>query len=111
MRSTVGIIRLALAFAALLGSMGLVVWRQSRALELGRDLDQLRTERAIAEAERSELSRGIEFLESRGHVVDAAARIGLRVPSTDAGELIILPLRERLQTGGAARLALNGNRP
>ena len=109
--SHTGLIRLALAFAALLMSMGLVVWRQSRALELGRDLDQLRTARAIAESERSELSRRIEYLESRGRVVEDAARIGLRVPSTDGGEIVILPLRDRQQPAARATLALNGNRP
>ena len=42
---------IALAFSALLGSMSLVVWRQSRALEILRDLHASRVERAIVEAE------------------------------------------------------------
>ena len=108
MRTTnAGLIRLALAFAALLGSMSLVVWRQSRALELGRDLDQLRTSRAIVEAERSELSRRITYLESRSRLVDEAARLGLHVPSTD--EMVILQLGERQLSRNAGTLALNGN--
>ena len=92
MRSGSGVIRIALAFAALLVSFSLVVWRQSRALEVLRELHASRTERAIAESERAELMRRIVLLESRGHVVSAAARIGLRVPA--AHEIVILPLTE-----------------
>ena len=107
MRTNSGVIRLALAFALLLGSLSLVVWRQSRALELLRDLDQTRTARAIAEAERSELSRRIEFLESRARVVsDAGMRLGLRVPSAE--EIVILPLGERIQAIAPSSLALGG---
>ena len=108
MRSNGGVIRLAIAFALLLGSLSLVVWRQSRALELLRDLDQTRTARAIAEAERSEVARSIEFLESRGRVVSASTRLGLRVPSAD--EIVILPLGARIQTIAPASLALGGAR-
>ncbi|MGH7467290.1 MAG: hypothetical protein ACRENP_04820 [Longimicrobiales bacterium] len=92
MRSHAGLLRLAVAFAALLGSLSLVVWRQSRALELLRELDVLLTDRAIAEATRSELTRRIEYLESRARVVRDAGRLGFRVPSSDAGEIVILPL-------------------
>jgi hypothetical protein len=94
MRSHAGLLRVVLAFAALLGSLSLVVWRQSRALEVLRELDALRTERAIAEATRSELTRAIEYLESRARVVRDAARLGLRVPSSESGEIVILPLHE-----------------
>ena len=90
MRSHAGVLRLAIAFAALLGSLSLVVWRQSRALELLRAMDATRTARAIAEAERSELSRRVEYLESRARVVRDAAQLGMRVPSAD--EIVILPL-------------------
>ena len=93
MRSHAGVIRLALAFTALLASMSLVVWRQSRALEVLRALDAARTARAIAEAERSELNRKIEFLESRSRVVEEAEkRLGMHVPSSD--EMVFLPLNE-----------------
>lgn len=105
MRSHSGVIRLAIAFALLLGSLSLVVWRQSRALELLRDLDQTRTARAIAEADRSELTRRIEYLESRARVVGAAAlQLGMRVPSAD--EIVILPLGDRIQSMAPASLAL-----
>ena len=93
MRSHEGLLRVALAFALLLGSLSLVVARQTRALELSRQLDELRTERAIAEAARSEVSRRIEYLESRARVVQDAGRLGLRVPSVD-DEMVILPFLE-----------------
>jgi cell division protein FtsL len=92
MRSHTGTIRLALCFAALLAALTLVIWRQSQALETLRDLDKLRDSRALAEAERSDLLRKIEHLESRDYVVGAArARLGMRVPSAD--EIVILPLQ------------------
>ncbi len=94
MRTHGGVLRLALAAAALLGSLSLVVWRQSRALELLRELDHTRTDRAIAEASRSDLNRRIEYLESRARVVtEAGAKLGLRVPSAD--EIVILPVSDR----------------
>jgi cell division protein FtsL len=89
MRSHEGLLRLAVAFALLLGSLSLVVSRQTRALELSRELEELRTERAIAEAARSEVSRRIEYLESRARVVQDAGRLGLRVPSVD-DEMVML---------------------
>jgi hypothetical protein len=103
MRSHAGLLRLALAFAALLGSLSLVVWRQSRALELLRELDVLLTDRAIAEAARSELTRRIEYLESRARVVRDAGRLGLRVPSSD--EIVILPLDDEMRRSGRGPVA------
>ena len=103
MRSHEGLLRLALAFAALLSSLSLVVWRQTRALDLLRELDELRTERAIAEAARSEVSRQIEYLESRPRVVKDGGRLGLRVPSVN-DEMVILPLIEPAR--GRAPLAV-----
>lgn len=98
MRSHAGTIRLALAFAALLGSLTMVIWRQSRALEVLRSVDELRSARVIVEAERSELTRRIQRLESRGRVVVAARdRLGMRVPS--AAEIIILPMEPAAATG------------
>lgn len=90
-----GLIRIALGFAALLGSLSLVVWRQSRALEVLRETHGFRTERAIVEAERAELARRTVTLESRARVVTAAARMGLHVPAS--GEIVILPLNETVR--------------
>jgi cell division protein FtsL len=92
MRTHNGTIRLALCFAALLAALTLVIWRQSNALETLRELDKLRDNRALAEAERSDLLRKMEHLESRTHVVTAARdRLGMRVPLAD--EIVILPLQ------------------
>ena len=111
MRSHRGTIRLALCFAALLGALTMVIWRQSQAFGTLRALDQLRDERALAEAERSELGRKIENLESRAVVVAAAnARLGMRVPS--AAEIVILPLQgPRARVPSDASIALSGAQP
>jgi cell division protein FtsL len=88
MRSS-GAIRMAAAFALLFMSLSTVVWRQSRALEELRGLDSARSTRAILQAERSELQRDIQRLESRARIVAVASeRLGLRVPA--ATELTIL---------------------
>jgi cell division protein FtsL len=91
MRSHSGTIRLALAFAALLGALTMVIYRQSRALEMLRAADDMRSSRVIAEAERAELARRIQTLQSRARVVtEARTRLGMHVPS--ANEIVILPL-------------------
>lgn len=84
-----GAIRVALAFAALLASLSLVVYRQSRALEVLRELDGLRSARAVAESERAVLSTQVQTLESRARIKAVAeARWGMRVPAS--GELVTL---------------------
>lgn len=76
-----GTIRLVLAFATLLTSLTIVVWRQGRALEALRELDRARSVRAIAESERSALLARMQHLESRARILDVATRrLGLRVP-------------------------------
>jgi len=84
------VVRAGLAVAVLLLSLGMVTWRQSRAFEtLGR-LDEARRQASVAAAERVELERRIQVLESRGRVVPAARdRLGMHTP--DARELVILP--------------------
>jgi cell division protein FtsL len=110
MRSHNGTIRLALCFAALLGALSAVIWRQSLALETLRELDRLRDGRALAEAERSELVRNIEQMESRAAVVAAAReRLGMRVPF--AHEIVILPLQlhaPAARPASAANIAMSG---
>lgn len=89
MKRRTGAIRLGAAFALLFTSLSLVVWRQSRALEELRGLDEARSRRAVLQAERSELQREIDRLESRSRIVAVAgARLQLRVPSAD--EIVIL---------------------
>ena len=95
------VIRAALLVAGLLGSLTLVVWRQSTALEMLRGLDEVRQERIVEEARRSALTRRVEELESRARVASAAReRLGMRVPT--GGELVILPLAEPPVTTYAA---------
>jgi hypothetical protein len=78
-----------IACALLFGSLSLVVWRQSRALEELRSLDAARAERSLLQAERSELQRSIQRLESRTRIVAVAGeRFGLRNPGGD--EIVFL---------------------
>jgi cell division protein FtsL len=110
MRTHSGTIRLALCFALLLAALTLVIWRQSNVLGTLRTLDKLRDNRALAEAERSELLRRIDQLESRAVVVAAARdRLGMRVPSAD--EIVILPLHGKVprpRSAHPSNIALNG---
>lgn len=86
-------VKAALLFAFLLGSLTLVVWRQSHALGMLRELEAVRHERVVEEARRASLSRRVEQLESRGRVSRVARdRFGMRLPS--GSEIVILPLRE-----------------
>jgi len=85
------VIRAALLFAAFMASLTLVVWRQSRALQMLGDLEVVRSQRASEEARRAAVARELEALESRARVGRAAReRLGMRLPS--GSELIILPL-------------------
>lgn len=85
------LIRTALLFALLLGSLTLVVWRQSRALSELRELDAVKRDRVVEEARRSALVRRVEQLESRARVSEVAReRFGMRLPS--GREIVILPL-------------------
>ncbi len=84
-----GLLRFALACALLLLGLAAVVRRQSRGLELMRAVERARAERALAEAQRAELLERIEWLQSRAHVTEEAARRGMRLPS--GREIVILP--------------------
>jgi cell division protein FtsL len=93
MKKGAPLIRVGLLFVLLLGSLTLVVWRQSRALEMQRALESVRHERVVEESRRSALLRQVEQLESRGRITSAAAsRFGMRLPS--GSEIVILPLAE-----------------
>lgn len=79
-----------LGLLALVAGLGLVAWRQSRALEALAALEGVRQERALAVSRRAELQRRIQYLESRGHTVPQARdRLGMHTPS--ASEMVILP--------------------
>ena len=89
-RGTLGGLRAAAAVGVLLLSLGLVIWRQARALEALAALDEVRERRALLAAERTELERRIQMLESRSWVLpEAERRLGLRTPEAD--EIVILP--------------------
>ena len=84
--------RAAVTFAVLLGSLGFVTWRQSRALETLAELDEVRRQASVARAQVVELDREIQVLTSRARVVpEARARLGMHTP--DATELEIIELR------------------
>ncbi len=83
------LVRAVFAVVVLLGSLGLVTWRQSRAFETLSRLDEVRSQTSLAVAEGVDLERTIQWLESRGRVVPAArARLDMHTP--DASELVIL---------------------
>ena len=73
-----------------LGALGLVAWRQARALEGLAGLSQVRAERGLALAQRGDLERRVQMLVSRAQVVPEARRLlGMRTPN--ASEIVILP--------------------
>jgi len=83
--------RTAVTLAVFLGSLGLVTWRQSRALETLAELDGIRQQASVSSAQVVELDRDIQVLTSRAHVVpEARASLGMHMP--DASELEILEL-------------------
>ena len=81
--------RAVLSAVLLIGALALVVYRQSRALEALAELDRVRADRGVAIAERADLERRIQMLESRSRVVpEARRRLGMRTP--DATEIVYL---------------------
>jgi len=83
-------LRAGLALMALLASLWGVTWRQSRALEAMAELDEIRRLTSVAEAERVDLERAVQVLESRARVVpEARERLGMHIAASD--QLVILP--------------------
>lgn len=83
-------LRAGFAMVALLSSLWGVTWRQSRALEAMSELDEIRRRTSLAEAERVDLERSIQVLESRARVVpEARERLGMHIAAS--AELVILP--------------------
>lgn len=75
----------------LLGSLGVVIWRQARGVALERGLRELQAERTVAEAERVQLERRIQTLASRARVVPIAReRLGMQLPADH--EIVFLPM-------------------
>ena len=80
----------AVVFVVLLGALGMVTWRQSRALESLGTLDELHRQFSVAAAERVELEREVLRLGSRARVVpEARERLGMHIP--EGVELVTLP--------------------
>ncbi len=80
---------LALGFAAVLGALSLVTWRQARAREALAELELVRSEIALSEAEQTELRRRIQSLESRKRISEWAEReLGMHQP--DASEMVLM---------------------
>lgn len=81
--------RAAVTLAVLLGSLGFVTWRQSRALETLAELDGVRSATSVASAQVVELGREIQVLSSRARIVpEARERLAMHTP--DGSELVIL---------------------
>lgn len=90
-----GVLRATLVFAVLLVALAQVIHRQSRALELMRELDRTRNEKALVEVDRAELVRRAQRLQARGYVIDAAGeRLGLAVPAP--AQIVILPFENEM---------------
>jgi cell division protein FtsL len=86
-----GVVRAAVALSVLLAALAFVTWRQSRAFEALAELDSLRRSSSVSRAERVELQRRVQELESLGRVVDdARRRLGMRMP--EASEQVMLPV-------------------
>ena len=87
--------RAAVTFSLLVCSLGYVPWRQSRAFEAYRTREEVRREVVMAQAERVELERQIQVLESRARVVpEARMRLGMHTPG--ASEQVILAVEGAL---------------
>jgi cell division protein FtsL len=75
----------------LLSSLAVVTWRQTQGVAREQALRELRSERAIVEAEHMELERRIQALTTRARVMRVAReRLGMSLP-TD-GEIVLLPI-------------------
>ncbi|CAN5229191.1 hypothetical protein BH23GEM4_BH23GEM4_02540 [soil metagenome] len=76
----------------LLGSLGVVVWRQTRGVALDRELRALTGERSTVEARRLEAEARIRTLAGRGRVVSLAERrLGMHVPEDSEIVFVIIP--------------------
>lgn len=83
-------LRAGFAVVALLSSLWTVTWRQGRAFQVLAQLDDVRRQISVADAELVELERSIQVLESRARIVpEARERLGMHIAAST--ELVILP--------------------
>lgn len=81
----------ALYAAVLTGALASVVWRQTVGRERFRELEKVREEVAVAEAERDELTTRILELQRRDRIVRyASERLGMHVARDE--EVMLLPV-------------------
>ena len=81
--------RIAFALAVFLGSLTLVAYRQGEALTVMEEIEDLRTEISLANAENDEARRRIQRLQSRAWVTEqAAARLGMSVATAAQQQLL-----------------------
>jgi cell division protein FtsL len=86
-----GVGRLLVWLLVLGSALAVVTWRQTEGHQRERALREVRSERAVVEAERMELERRVQALTTRARVVRVAReRLGMHLP-TD-GEIVLLPI-------------------
>lgn len=87
--------RAAVTFVVLLGSLGLVTWRQSRSLETLAQWDEVRRQVSVSRAQVVEIDREIQVLTSRARVVpEARARLEMHTPDASEFEILYVGTRE-----------------
>jgi cell division protein FtsL len=85
-----GFLRLFAWLLLLLGSLAVVAWRQTEGVAREKVLREMRSERAVVDAERMEMQRRIQALSARSRVVRVAReRLGMHLPGDR--EVVILP--------------------
>lgn len=83
----------------MVAALASVVWRQTAGQDRFRELERLREEIAVAEAERAELQNRILELSRRERIVRVAGeRLGMHVARDD--EVVLLPVNEAGRTVG-----------
>jgi hypothetical protein len=95
MKGLGGLLRWTFTFSVLLGALVFLTWRQSRALEVLTQLDEIGRELSLAEAEIIDLERDIQYLESRASVVPTATELlGMRLPAASEQVLLFADTRQ-----------------
>jgi len=81
--------RIAFALAVFLGSLTLVAWRQGEALTVMEEIDAIRAEISLSNAENDEARQRIQRLESRAWVTEQATeRLGMAVPDASQQQIL-----------------------
>ncbi len=95
MKGLGGLLRWTFTLSALVGALVFLTWRQSRALEVLTQLDEISREISLTEAEIVDLERSIQVLESRARVVrDATESLGMRLPAASEQVLLFADTRQ-----------------